>query len=49
MDGGNGGWPVLYGTMPLAGGQMDLVIDENQINDSERILLTEQASYFLLQ
>jgi len=49
MDGANGGWPVLYGAMPLADGQIDLAIDEDQINDSERSHITEQASYFLLQ
>ena len=49
MDGGNGGWPVLYGVAPLEGGQLDLGIDEDQINDGERNHSTEQAAYFLLQ
>jgi len=49
MDGNNGGWPVLYGSAPLAGGQLDLGIDEDQIRDSERSHITEEVSYFLLQ
>lgn len=49
MDGNNGGWPVLYGNNPLAGGQLDLGIDEDQIRDSERTHITEEVAYFLLQ
>ncbi|MDJ0919379.1 MAG: DUF1929 domain-containing protein [Woeseiaceae bacterium] len=49
MDGGNGGWPLLYGSNPLAGGQLDLAIDEDQLRDSERTHITEVVSYFLLQ
>ena len=49
MDGNNGGWPVLYGSNPLAGGQLDLGIDEDQIRDSERSHITEEVAYFLLQ
>ena len=49
MDGNNGGWPVLFGGDPLAGGQLDLGIDEDQISDGERTHITEEVAYFLLQ
>jgi carboxypeptidase T len=34
MDGGNGGWPVMYGSTPLTGTSLVLVFDEDQVNDS---------------
>ncbi len=47
MDGGNGGWPILQGTDPLAGDQIDIGIDEDQISDAERAHTTEEVAYVL--
>ncbi|MGI9292371.1 MAG: hypothetical protein ACR2PS_00185 [Pseudomonadales bacterium] len=49
MDGGNGGWPVLYGPAPLAGGSLSLAIDEDQIGDAERNHTTEQVSFIVFE
>ncbi|MEO1202911.1 MAG: hypothetical protein AAFX10_09395, partial [Pseudomonadota bacterium] len=49
MDGGNGGWPILYGANPLAGGQLELAYDEDQIADTERNHTTEEVAYFLVE
>jgi YVTN family beta-propeller protein len=48
MQGGNGGWPVLYGDAPLAGGQLALAFDEDQVLDSERFHTTEPVAYFAM-
>ena len=50
MDGGDGGWAVLNGSDPLSpsGGTIDLVIDEDQLRDSERNHTTEQVAYFVI-
>ncbi len=48
MDGGDGGWPVLYGGDPLSGGVLQLAIDEDRINDTERSHTTEQVAYLAL-
>ncbi|MEO0615266.1 MAG: putative Ig domain-containing protein [Pseudomonadota bacterium] len=48
MDGGNGGWPVLYGANPVASGTIGIVYEEDQINDSERVHITEQVAYLAL-
>lgn len=47
IDGGNGGWPVLYGSNPLTSTQLILVYDEDQINDSERKHTGEQVAYIV--
>jgi PKD repeat protein len=47
MTGGNGGWPVLYGAAPFAGGNLDLAIDEDQIKDPERWHSGESVGYLL--
>ena len=44
MDGGDGGWPVLYGN-PGVGSTVDVGIDEDQIADAERSHTTEQVAY----
>jgi hypothetical protein len=49
MNGNNGGWPILYGSNPLAGAQLDLGFDEDQVSDNERDHTTEEVAYFLLQ
>jgi hypothetical protein len=49
MDGGNGGWPVLYGATPVTADTLNLAIDEDQINDSERSHITEQVAYIVFE
>lgn len=48
MDGGNGGWAVLYGSNPVTG-DIDLAVDEDQIGDSERNHITEQVGYWAFE
>ncbi len=45
MDGNNGGWAYTYGASPMSASQLDLVIDEDTINDSERAHTPEQVGY----
>ncbi|MGK7943485.1 MAG: hypothetical protein AB4058_03360 [Microcystaceae cyanobacterium] len=47
QDGGDGGWGVLAGETPLANEQLQLVVDEDQVRDSERRHTTEQLSYLV--
>ena len=49
MDGGDGGWPVLYGTSPLTPNLLQLAIQEDQMKDSERRHTTEQVAFFVLE
>jgi len=49
MDGGNGGWPVLYGATPVTSSTLNLAIDEDQLNDSERSHITEQVAYIVFE
>lgn len=49
MDGGDGGWAVLYGAAPLAGSAIDIAIDEDDIADAERSHTTEQVAYGLFE
>ncbi|MFQ6100203.1 MAG: hypothetical protein ACE5OS_03060 [Anaerolineae bacterium] len=49
MDGGNGGWAVLYGANPLSPNSIGLAIDEDQIGDSERNHTTEQVAYLVFE
>jgi len=44
MDGGNGGWAVLYGASPLTAATLDLAIDEDQAGDTERAHIAEQVA-----
>jgi hypothetical protein len=46
MDGGNGGWAVLYGSNPVSN-KLNLSIDEDQIRDGERSHGTEQVAYWV--
>lgn len=52
MDGGNGGWAMLYGSNPLpetgGGGDLYLAVDEDQSKDTERKHTTEQVAYFII-
>ena len=45
MDGGNGGWPVLYGTNPVSTTGLRVVVDEDMLYDTERSHTTEQLAY----
>ena len=45
MNGGNGGWPVLYGRTPILNGTLSLIFDEDQILDEERAHTTEEVAY----
>ena len=49
MDGNNGGWSVLRGNNPLAGGGITLAIDEDQIRDNERSHTTEQVMFMVFE
>ena len=49
MDGGNGGWAVLYGATPVTPANLSLAIDEDQANDSERSHTTEQVGYIVFE
>ncbi len=50
MDGGNGGWAMLYGDTPVpaTSGTLSLAVDEDQVADSERYHTTEQIAYFVI-
>ncbi|MEO0733420.1 MAG: GEVED domain-containing protein, partial [Bacteroidota bacterium] len=45
LDGGDGGWPVLYGGNPFTSSQLVLAFDEDQAGDSERSHTSEQVAY----
>ena len=51
MDGGNGGWAVLYGETPLSSNEssntIGLAIDEDIAGDTERSHTTEQVAYLI--
>ena len=49
MDGGDGGWPVLYGTSPVSATQLRLAIEEDWYWDSERNHTTEQVGYIVFE
>jgi hypothetical protein len=49
MDGGNGGWPLLYGNSPVSTSQLQLAFDEDQVKDSERSHTAEQVAYLVLE
>ncbi len=48
MDGGDGGWPVLYGSNPISSNNLGLAINEDVIGDAERSHTKEQVAYILL-
>jgi len=47
MDGGNGGWPVLFGASAVTSTSITMYFDEDQVNDSERQHTTEQVAYIV--
>jgi hypothetical protein len=48
MDGGNGGWPLLYGANPVSAAGLKLAIDEDLLFDSERSHTAEQLAVLAL-
>jgi len=49
MDGGDGGWPVLYGQNPVTPSNLNLTIDEDKLKNSERSHTTEQVSFAIFE
>lgn len=49
MDGGNGGWAILYGSNPLTASQISLAIEEDWYRDSERRHSTEQVGDIIFE
>lgn len=49
MDGGDGGWAVLYGSNPVTGSSLNLAIEEDMAWDSERKHTSEQAGYIVFE
>jgi len=49
MDGGEGGWPILYGSNPVTATQLRMAIEEDWYWDSERGHTTEQVNYLVFQ
>lgn len=49
MNGGNGGWPVLYGEDALFSNSLFIAVDEDQIKDVERSHIPEQLSYIVFE
>ena len=48
MDGGDGGWAVLYGSNPVTN-QLGLAIDEDTVGDPDRNHTSEQVAYWLME
>lgn len=49
MDGGDGGWPVLFGPDPVSSSGVTLSFDEDQISDSDRNHTTEEVAYMVFE
>ncbi len=49
MNGGNGGWPVLYSSNPVTTNKLDVVIDEDILTDAERRHTKEQLAYIVMK
>ena len=49
MDGGDGGWAVLFGGTPLSNDEIRVAIDEDTIGDPERNHTTEQVSVLVFE
>jgi hypothetical protein len=49
MDGTDGAWPVLNGVDALSSSAVKLIVDEDQIKDSEQKHATEQINYLILE
>ena len=48
IDGGDGGWAVLYGASPVSS-SINLAIDEDTIGDIDRNHTTEQVAYWVME
>ena len=48
MDGGDGGWAVLFGSNPVTS-SISLAIDEDTVRNSERNHTTEQVAYWVME
>ncbi|MEM9731742.1 MAG: malectin domain-containing carbohydrate-binding protein, partial [Myxococcota bacterium] len=49
LDGNNGGWAMLYGPLDSSGAAVDLVVEEDALQDSERSHTTEQLSVIVFE
>jgi hypothetical protein len=49
MDGGDGGWAMLYGPSPVTYSALKLAIEEDMAWDSERRHTTEQVGYIVFE
>ncbi len=49
MDGSDGSWPALFGANALSNDSIDLIVDEDQLTDSERKHTTEQVGYLIFE
>ncbi|MEM7659786.1 MAG: PKD domain-containing protein, partial [Bacteroidota bacterium] len=49
MDAVDGGWPVLFGASPVNPGQINLLIDEDQEESTERRHSTESVTYVVFE
>ena len=49
MDGTDGAWPVLNGVDALSSTSVKLIVDEDQLKDSERKHATEQINYIIFE
>ena len=49
MNGGNGGWAVLYGNDPVSPESLSLAVDEDQLFDTERSHTNEQAAFVVFE
>ncbi len=49
MDGNNGGWALFYGANPISNTNINLVIDEDQLGDTERAHTGEQVAYIVFE
>ncbi len=47
IDGGDGGWPLLYGSNPISNSTLQIAYDEDQIANSERAHTTEQVAFIV--
>lgn len=48
IDGGDGGWVVLYGASPISS-QLSLAIDEDTVGDPDRNHTHEQVAYWVME
>ncbi len=49
MDGGDGGWPILFGSNSISTSNLQVAIDEDTIGDTERNHTTEQVAYLVVE